>query len=139
LRIQDMASRGGMQPKVVRDFVNRSTRPDSPPLTYREGRDFASNASRLSVDEAGRMTPGLKREVGAFAKAMNRANEAAARRAGVGDQYTSAMKEYRNAARMRTVAEAAKKAGVKAAAGTIAAGAVGAGGYKAAKHLGVLP
>lgn len=135
LRIQEMAGRGGSQPKVVRDFVTRATAPNAKPLTYSELRDFASNASRLSADEAGRLTPAMKREMGAFAQSLNKANEGAAEAAGVGDKYRAAMNEYRNAARLNDF-----KQGVKDVAKSQAIKTVGGGllGYEALHKLGLL-
>lgn len=53
LEIVDYASSGGTMPKVVRDFIRRTTDPNQGSLTYEEARQFYSNASsRLSAEEA---------------------------------------------------------------------------------------
>jgi hypothetical protein len=135
LRIQEKAGRGGVQPKVVRDFVARATSPTAKPLTYAELRDYASNASRLSADEAGRLTPSLKRDMGLFAGALNDANAEAATQSGVGPQYASAMKEYRRASQIKGITEGtkdfAKQHALKAAGGGLL-------GYELAKKTGLL-
>ena len=51
--IGDCRRSGGTMPKVLRDFIKRTTDPNQGPLTYEEARQFYSNAStRLSAEEA---------------------------------------------------------------------------------------
>lgn len=134
LRIQELADRGGSMPMVVRKFLRRVTDPNMGDLTYREARDFYHNISRLSANEYQRLTPVVQREVGALRVALNDALTKTAEAAGKGNDYRSAMAEYRNAARGRemveTVGSAAKKAAVT--------GTIGAAGYGLAKQLGLV-
>lgn len=109
LRIQQLAERGGSMPKAVRDFLKRVTDPEKPAMVYEELRDFASNISRLSANEFGRLTPAVAREVHALRLAINKSAEGAAAQAGKGGEYLSAMNEYRNAARGRELWDATKK------------------------------
>lgn len=97
----DLAQSGGQMPKVMRDFLRRTSDPNLPPLTYDEARKFASNASRLSADETNRLTPVMKRQAAQFSSALGDSNQNAAATAGAGDTYNDAMSTYRKAARIR--------------------------------------
>ncbi len=136
LRTQQLAESGGSLPKVIRDFLKRVTDPEKGPLTYQEGRDFASNASRLSADEAQRLTPVMKRQAGQFMAALNASLSQAADQVGKLDVYQKAMSEYHNAMRLRALGEGAKdvltSTAAKAAAG---AGAGAAGAYAVREAL----
>lgn len=135
LRANEFAGRGTTLPKVFRDFTNAATKPGAAPLTYREGRDFASNAGRLSAQENLTMTPTMKRQVAAFSRAMDQANADAATRAGVGPLYTDAMREYRNAARLRSATATAKDIAKTTAGKAALVGLGGGAGYYAARKL----
>lgn len=117
LDIQEFASRGGSQPKVIRDFVKRMTDPDKGPLTYKEARDFESNASRLSADETKRLTPQQRRNIGEFRALLHEEVQAAAERAGAGTEYSRGMKQFSNAMKTRRAAGQALKYGGRGAAG----------------------
>lgn len=121
LRISQLAERGGTMPKAVRDILKRMTDPDKADMTYGEARDFYSNISRLSANEFQRLTPVVKREVINMRLALNGALTKAAGVAGKGEDYTAAMKEYANAARMREFGEMVKKWALPAGAGGAAA------------------
>lgn len=114
LRIHQLADRGGSMPMAVRKIINYQTDPAKPQLTYEVSRDFASNISRLSKDDYGRMTPVVAREVAKLSAALNQANAKAAQLAGKGAEYKSAMREYARAMRIRdaidTTVRGAKKA-----------------------------
>jgi hypothetical protein len=135
LRIQDLASRGGSMPKAVRDFLRRATDPEQGPLLYKEGRDFASNISRLSADEAQRLSPVMKRELGNLRVTLNSALQQTANKVGVGGEYAAAMREYARAAKLRGVADAVIE-GAKKAALPLTAG--GAGYYAVQKAKDIL-
>jgi hypothetical protein len=123
LRIQQLAERGGSMPMAVRKLLNRITAPNSGPLTYEEARDFASNISRLSADEYGRLTPVVAREVANLRVALNKAIGDTASAAGKGAEYAQAMQEYARAMKLRDALSAAWE-GVKKGVAPIA----GAGG-----------
>lgn len=114
LRIAQLAEHGGSMPMSVRKLINYSTDPNKPQMTYEVARDFASNISRLSVDEYKRMTPVVAREVAKLSAALNQANARAAQLAGKGAEYKSAMREYARAMRIQdaidTTVRGAKKA-----------------------------
>lgn len=97
LRIQELADRGASMPMVVRKFLGRITDPAKADLTYEEARDFASNISRLSADEYGRLTPVIAREVASLRASLNQAIGGAAAKAGKLAEYRSAMSEYASA------------------------------------------
>lgn len=136
LETQRLAESGGSQPKVTRDFIKRTTDPNKPPLTYREARDFYSNASRLSADETNRLTPRMKRQVGQFTKSLGEANRGAAEQAGVASDYDQAMKEYRRARQLRDFADKTKEiAGHEATRGVMRGLGYGGGAYAAYRLL----
>lgn len=122
LRIMDLAERGGTMPKAVRDLLKRVTDPEKGPMVYRESRDFASNLGKLSVDEMNRLKPIVKRQVAQMAADLNLANANAAKAAGKGAEYKSAMREYASAMRMRDTIDAALKHSKKAALGAAGLG-----------------
>jgi hypothetical protein len=132
LRTQQLAASGASMPKVMRDFIKRVTDPDKAALTYSEARDFYTNATRLSADEAQRLTPVMRRQVGQFTADLNRAISGAADQAGKLDQYQQAMSEYHNAMRLRAAKEAAINIGLKR---VIPSALAGAGAVGAAKKL----
>lgn len=126
LKIQEMAQSGATMPKVVRDFLNRVTRPGAQPLTYAEARKFYENATRVSFDEMNRLTPKAKYLLGKFTKELDTANHDAARAVGQGDLYAKAMRAYHSAAKFRSFKQTVNKKVLPAAA-MGAAGAAGAG------------
>lgn len=134
LRIQQLAERGGSMPKVVRNFLGRVTDPSKGALTYEEARDFASNISRLSADEFGRLTPVVHREVGTMRMELNKAIGQAAAKAGKMKEYESAMREYAKAAKLRNAIDAFKAGAKRALPYAIGGGAAGLG-FEAVKKL----
>lgn len=92
-------------------------------MVYEEARDFASNISRLSADEFGRLTPALAREVANLRVVLNKANAMAAKQAGKLDEYEAAMREYAAAMRVRSYVDTAIKGAKQNAPWLTAAGA----------------
>jgi methyl-accepting chemotaxis protein len=101
-------------PMVVRKFLGRITDPAKTDLTYEEARDFASNISRLSADEYGRLTPVVAREVASLRATLNRSIADAAAKVGKLAEYRSAMREYAQAMHLQEMISDAA-AGVKRA------------------------
>ena len=133
VEIQQMAKSGGTMPKVIRDFINRINRPETPPLTYSEARKFYENAiSRFAPDIRGNPIKGKPRYMLAqFAKGLDRAIQGAAEKVGKGQDYAEAMRKYHSAANFEGMAsKVGKKA--KQAAGLAGAGAATAAGGKVA-------
>lgn len=131
LQTQKLAESGGQMPKVVKDFLKRVTDPAKPPLSFAEARDFYSNATRLSADEFNKMTGPMKRQIGQFTEALGGSIQDAATKAGYGDEFSSAMQEFRRASQI----SGAVKAGAKFAGKSIAAGTVGYGTYELVKAI----
>lgn len=135
LRIYQLAERGGSLPMAVRKILNRMTDPNKAPMLYEEARDFASNISRLSADDFGRLTPAVAREVANLRVTLNHANAMAAKQVGKLDEYNAAMREYAQAMRIRNVVDAAIAGAKKSAPYATAAGLGGWLGQKFAKLI----
>lgn len=101
LKAKELAQAGGRMPKVINDFIRRTTDPNQPPLTYDEARNFYSNASRISSDEAQRLTPVMRRQLVQFTRDLGDSIGGAADQGGVLPQYQGAMKQYRQAAQLQ--------------------------------------
>jgi hypothetical protein len=110
LELYTQSQRGATLPKVVRDFVNRATKPDSEPITYAEAKDFQSNVSSLSADERMSLKPNTKRLVGQLNADLKDSLEGAADVVGKGDQFSDAMAEYHKAMQLRGLKEDAIEA-----------------------------
>lgn len=123
LRIMQLAERGGSMPMAVRKLLNRVTDPEKAPMVYEEARDFASNISRLSANEFGRLTPAVAREVANLRVTLNQAVAQAAKQAGKADEYAAAMKEYAQAMRLKEAVNTALQAAKKSIPVASAAGA----------------
>lgn len=129
MQYQQLVDSGGSRSLAVSKLLTRLTNPEKGPLTYDEARLFQSNISRLSADEAQRLTPVMKRQVGQIAAELNGAVENTAAGAGKLAEFQSAMKEYAQAKTNEARAEVLKKWGIKAAAAATL-GAAGATGIK---------
>ncbi len=103
LEIQQLGSRGGTTPRAVTQFMRRITDPAQSPMTYQEGRDWASNISRLSADEYNRLTPVIKKAMGNFRTELSGSLRGAADTVGQGEAYQNAMKEYAQAKQIQDV------------------------------------
>lgn len=123
MRISELAERGGSMPMAVRKLLNRVTDPKKPEMAYAEARDFASNISRLSANEFGRLTPAVQREVANLRVTLNQAVAKAAETAGKGAEYKAAMREYAQAMKVRDGVNAALEGAKKALPYATAAGA----------------
>lgn len=134
LRAKELATRGASLPKVVNDFLKRATEPGSPPITFKEGRDFASNAGNLSAGESMKAKPAMRRQIGLLADALDQANGEVAANGGVGNEYQSAMQNWRRASQMNAIGKKAGQAAVKAGVTGLLGGAA-YGSYKTIKGL----
>lgn len=123
LRIQQLADRGASMPMAVRKFLARITAPDKGEMTYEEARDFASAISRLSANEAQRLTPVVAREVANLRVTLNHAVAKAAEAAGKGPQYKAAMREYAQAMKVKDAVDAVVEGAKKGLPYATAAGA----------------
>lgn len=134
LRIQELADRGASMPMAVRKFITHVTDPAKPPMTYETARDFASNISKLSANEAQRLTPTVAREVAGMRVALNKAVADAAAKAGKGAEYAQAMSEYARAKHLTGILDDVIEGAKKTAPYATAAGA----GYWLTKQIGSL-
>lgn len=135
LRIQELAEHGGSMPMSVRKFINYVTDPKKPPMTYEVARDFASNISRLSADEFGRLSDVLKREVADLRVTLNKATADAASRVGKGREFSQAMNEYAKAKKIRSAIDSVLAGARKSAPYGIGAGLGVGTGYYLGKKL----
>lgn len=128
-RLMELRDSGNYMPRSVAKFLQEATDPSKPAMTYDRVRDFASTASRLSVDEYNRMTPNVQRLVGQFARQLNDAAGDAAGSVGKQQAFEAAMQEWRSAAKLAGMKQGARSLGAKMATGAAmgAAGAAGAG------------
>ncbi len=106
LRTKDLASRGQSMPRVINQFLARVSDPRLPDLSYSEARDFVSAASsRLSAEEAQRLTPSMRNQLARFTAELNKSITDAAASVGKGDAYTAAREGYAQAARWQDRAQ----------------------------------
>lgn len=115
LQMKTLYERGAgyTPPSVVTRFLNRVTKPGGGPMTYEEARDFYSNATRLSTDEALKLTPKAKAALTQFTHALGDSIQTAADNAGVGAEHSQAMQDYASAMRYADRVDAAKKLAVQ--------------------------
>lgn len=112
LDAQDWASHGGQMPKVMKDFIRRTTDPNLGGLTYSEARQFLSNAGeRLSTAEQMKLTPKATRSISQFASSWNSAIRYVAEDAGVLDHYTDVVDQYRQAMKLNNFWKATRELG----------------------------
>lgn len=117
LRVQELAQRGTSMPQAAGKLLRRTTEPNSPPLTYAEARDFASNLSRSSVNESQRLSPVMQANIGKLSRAFNQDIQDTAGSVGRGEDYAQAMKDYARAAKTRELITKTAKWAVPAAIG----------------------
>jgi alkaline phosphatase len=96
-------------PPVVRKLMDRvDSFHGMGPLTYDEARAFSSEINQLSAADKMSLTPNTKRLIGGLNASLKDAVQDTADMAGKGEQLSSAMKEYRNAMKMRNLSDVAK-------------------------------
>ena len=117
MRGKQLFQRGSSSlPRILRSFIQRTSDPEAPPITYEEARDFYSNA-RLSMTEYLRNNPKMWRQVTIFKNALGQAIQEAATQAGKGAEYKSAMTEYRRAKVLQNLIQKAAALGIPAVLG----------------------
>lgn len=130
LRIQELAKSGGSMPKVIRDFLARTTNPGEPPLDFNTARDIYSNATRLSAAENSRLTGVMQSQMNQFTRALGQSIQEAAAQSGKGEEFGQAMSKYRTAARISNAKQALLDYIVKPAIKAAPLGIGAAAGYK---------
>lgn len=131
MQYQQLVDAGGSRSLAVSKLLNRLTSPTAAPLTYDEARLFQSNISRLSADEAQRLTPVMKRQVGQIAAELSKTVETTAANAGKLEEFQGAMKQYRQAKQIEAVKENVKDVAVS----TLKKAVPAAGAYYGVKKL----
>ena len=139
VRVRELAEHGTQMPQVVTKFLKYVTNPDKPEMTYEVARDFLTNLGSLSVSERLALNKPLQRQIaimtGDFAKSVAET----AGKAGKGQLYAQAMKEYARAKQLENVYDlflrGAQKGALPAA---IAGGSAGAGYWLASKVKSIL-
>ncbi len=112
-RSVEINSRGGSPvPKVMKDL--RAAQGKGP-VTFEAGKDFASGASTLSIEEQAAIKGQMKAQVAKFAKSLREANRAAAEQVGMGDLYSQAIREYSRASTLADKAAVLKEWVIKGA------------------------
>jgi hypothetical protein len=128
-RAQELQGTGSRMPRVVTQLSRRvADRPDGA-LNFREGSDFASSMSRMSVNERNTLNPQMHRQVGEISRALRNELTDAAEQVGRGAQYSRGVREYARASAVDEFAEKAKKNLLKALLGAGPAAGIGAGVY----------
>lgn len=136
MQYHQLVEAGGSRSLAVSKLLNRLTIPGKAPLNYEEARLFASNISRLSADEAQRLTPVMKRAVGQIAGSLNEAISATAQSAGKLEQYQAAMKEYSQAKTLAARMEVLKKYAFRGALAAAGGGMAALAGHAAYEAIG---
>jgi hypothetical protein len=129
LRVKELADAGTSMPQSIQKLLNRVTKPGSKPLTYSEARDFYSNITRLSADEAGRLNPIMKKQIGIVTNALKTDIGEAAGRVGQMGNYYAALQDYAKASQLlRAATTIGKEIGIPLAK-IAAAGAAAKAGW----------
>lgn len=131
LRLMDWQKKTQLGP-TLNKFLNRVTSPKYGPMTYEEARDFQQLISKLSADEASKLTGPVKFQVQRLAGGLKQDIAGAADTVGRGADYLKAMGDYANAAKWSERYDFIKKKliqGALAAAGGGLAGTAGKLGY----------
>jgi hypothetical protein len=116
---QDLGESGFRVPKVLNKFAKNRANAEGEAMTFEKGRKFASKASQLTASEIGKTEPSMRAKVAQFANAMKDANREAAVKAGVGEQYDAAMKEFRAASSLAEKKDVIKKWAIGIGAGAL--------------------
>lgn len=130
-RTQQLASRGAAPIRVADQLFQRVNTVN--PMTYKEGRDFASNISSLSAGDKMNMNGPMKSAVGELRGAFHQDLANTADTVGRGQDYLSAVQEYARAMGLRDTARNVGLFAVKKALPL--AGAAGGAAYEAHKLL----
>lgn len=130
LDLFEQSQRGATLPPAVNKLVRRLAQPDGLPMTYEEAKDFQSNISNLSANEKMNLKPNQVRLLGQLNSDLKASLADAADTVGKGEQFTTAMREYHQAMKLKGYSDAAINAAWKAAIGAT-------GAYAAAKIFGL--
>ncbi len=128
VRLMDWQTRTQLGP-TINKFLNRITNPKLGPMTYEEARKEYQLLGQLSADEASKLPPVVRRDLVDMVVGFKKDIGNAAAQVGRGDDYYSAMNQFRQASRINNVKQAVTNevvpAAVKGAATALGAGATG--------------
>lgn len=124
-RATEIGARGSTMPKAVGDLLTRSQSPIE--MTFPEARDYQGALSDLSMSDKLAMNGRMRGGVAQLGKGFYSDIKSAADSAGRGEDYETAMKEFRQASQLKDLLKNAGKIGI---------GVAGVGGiYKGYKDL----
>lgn len=117
-RATEIGARGGTLPKAVSDLLTRSQSPIE--MTFPEARDYQMSLTDLSRADVDAVSPRMKGQISKINQGLFNDIHAAAEAhtTGLGGDFADAMKEYRQAAQIRSAATTLAKKVIPAAAGT---------------------
>lgn len=120
-RYQELTSRGGSTAKPVTQISKRLQNtirdPAAGPLKFPEARDFYSNISSQSAEDASRLNPVMRRQMGGIRSGLHQDLTDAAQTIGRGQDYSDAIREYAQAMNMKNGIKTAAKYAIPAAVG----------------------
>jgi hypothetical protein len=118
-RYQELTQRGGATAKPVTQLIprirdNMVPNAGTKPLNFPEARDFYSNISAQSAEDLSRLNPTMRRQMGSIRSGMHQDLTDAAEQVepGLGDKYSSAVREYARASALRNAGIQAAKYGI---------------------------
>lgn len=126
-RVTEIGERGGVLPSSANALLKRSQMIGD--MSFPEARDYYKNITQLSGDEANKLSPVMKKAVGALREGFHGDLKSAADTVGMGDTYANAMKEYAKAS--------ALKEGLKTAATKVLPAGLAGGGVLGAIDYGI--
>lgn len=124
-RYQELAQRGGSTAKPITQLAPRIRENMVPnintkPINFPEARDFYSNVSSQSAEDASRLNPIMRTQMGSVRAGLHQDLTDAAGQIGRGEDYSNAIREYARAMQMRKGLITAAKIGIPAAGAGIA-------------------
>lgn len=137
-RFKELADAGGAMPKAVRRLMSRAAEAGTPggkPLTYDEARDIYSNLSSLSAEDASRLNPVMRRQMGKAVQALKDDIGEAAGQTGQAAKYYAALKNYAQASKLLRASGKIQEYLAKPAIKAAGAGAGGVAGYELYKKV----
>lgn len=128
-RYQALTKTGGATSKPVTQISTRLQNmirnPSAGDLNFPEARDFYSNISGQSAEDVSRLNPTMRRQMGGIRSGLNQDLTDAASTIGRGKDYASAIKEYAQAQRLKSILKTSAKIGIPAAVGAGILGKIG--------------
>jgi hypothetical protein len=129
-RFRELADSGGTMRKPVTNLINRfGNMIRKGPVRYNEARDFYSNLTALSSEDAAKLNPVMRRQMGIIANAFKDDIGQAAAQVNRASDYYAGIREYAKAAQLKRAALYMVKRFLIPAAATAGAGAAAKAGW----------